>query len=197
VIKVVRPSEINTPKSRGRAGRAGRARRGGRGGGWGLRLVAVAGCGAAGRSVGSGSAALGSLAGLPRFSGHADVHPWRGGRGGRLRMAALAGGRAVVRVLGSASLRAGCGPSPGALRGRVCLRRNVSEQDVAPVTPTRHLRTANARVCTSRMPCALTAILLPESRAHGCHMLQTWFPEWTRLGVHVARGRERRRRRRS
>ena len=50
----------------------------------------------------------------------------------------------------------------------------------------RHLRTANARVCTSRMPCALTAILLPESRAHGCHMLQTWFPEWTRLGC--ARG---------
>ncbi len=53
---------------------------GGRCGGWGLRLVAVAGCGASGRSVGSGSArkaALGSLAGLPRFSGHADVHRWR------------------------------------------------------------------------------------------------------------------------
>jgi len=40
---------------------------GGRGGGWGLRLVAVAGCGAAGRPVGSASArtaAPGSLAGL-------------------------------------------------------------------------------------------------------------------------------------
>ena len=60
----------------------------------------------------------------------------------------------------------------------------------------RHLRTANARVCTSRMPCALTAILLPESLAHSCHMLQTWFPEWTRLGVHVTRGLEPRRRRR-
>jgi hypothetical protein len=71
-----------------------------------------------------------------------------------------------------------------------------SEQDVAPVTPIHHLRTANARVYTSRMPCALTVILLPESRAHGCHMLQTWFGEWTLLGVRVAQGREPRRRRR-
>jgi hypothetical protein len=41
---------------------------GGRGGGWGMRLVAVAGCGAADRSVGSASgraAAPGSLAVLP------------------------------------------------------------------------------------------------------------------------------------
>jgi hypothetical protein len=45
---------------------------GGRGGGWGLRLVAVAGFGAADRSVGSASAraaAPGSLAGLPRSNG--------------------------------------------------------------------------------------------------------------------------------
>jgi hypothetical protein len=26
------------------------------------------------------------------------------------------------------------------------------------------------------MPCALTAVLLPESRAHGCHMQKTLFP---------------------
>jgi hypothetical protein len=157
-------------------------------------------------------------------------------------VAALAGGRAVVRALGSASLRAGAvgrrrasnrvgsisvqnegwgavADAGGArvegatiytawrrwtasrsrslflARQRRCVRQQgasrgfwakCSEQDVAPVTPIRHLRTANARVCTSRMPCALTAILLPESRAHGCHMLQTWFPEWTRLGC--ARG---------
>ena len=27
-----------------------------------------------------------------------------------------------------------------------------------------------------RMPCALAAVLLPESRAHGCHMQKTLFP---------------------
>ena len=152
-------------------------------------------------------------------------------------MAALAGGRAVVRALGSASLRAGAvgrrrasnrvgsisvqnegwgavADAGGArvegatidtawrrwtashsrslflARQRRCVRQQgasrgfwakCSEQDVAPVTPIRHLRQANARVCTSRMPCALTAILLPESRAHGCHMLQTWFPEYSYL----------------
>ena len=51
--------------------------------------------------------------------------------------------------------------------------------------------TANTRVCTSRMQCALTVILLPESREHGCHMLKTWFPD---LGVPVELGRRRRRR---
>ena len=156
-------------------------------------------------------------------------------------MAALAGGRAAVRALGTASLRAGAVGRRRASSGvgSICVqnggravadaggarvegatidtawrrgtasrsrslffarrRRRVrqqgasrgfwakcSEQDVAPVTPIRHLRTANTRVYTSRMSCALTVILLPESHAHGCHMLQTWFPEWTRLGVHVA-----------
>jgi hypothetical protein len=46
-------------------------------GGWKLRLVGVANSGAADRSIGSDSAraaAPGSLAGLPRFSNHADVH---------------------------------------------------------------------------------------------------------------------------
>ena len=160
-------------------------------------------------------------------------------------MAALACGRAAVRALGTASLRAGavgrrrassgvgsicvqnggravadaggtrvedatidmawrrwtasCSRSLFLARRRRRLRQQVayrgfwakcSEQDVTPVTPIRHLRTENDRVCTSRMPCALTAILLPKSRAHGCHMLQTWFPEWTRLGVCVERGRE-------
>ena len=49
-------------------GAARRHSEGGRDGGWRLRLVAVAGCGAAGRSIGSASAraaAPGSLAGLP------------------------------------------------------------------------------------------------------------------------------------
>ena len=46
-------------------------------GGWKLRLVGVANSGAADRSIGSDSAraaAPGSVAGLPRFSDHADVH---------------------------------------------------------------------------------------------------------------------------
>ena len=129
--------------------------------------------------------------------GHAGVHRWRGpalwGRrqSGWAAAHGCAGrwpGCGARPRLGFAA-RGRCGPSPSALQGRIYLRRNVSEQDVAPVAPVRRLRTANARVCTSRMPCALTAVLLPGSRARGCHMLQAWFPEWTRLGVRVARGR--------
>ncbi len=109
-------------------------------------------------------------AGGARVEGATIDTAWRRGTASRSRSLFLARRRRRVR-------------QQGASRG---FWAKCSEQDVAPVTPIRHLRTANARVCTSRMPCALTAILLPESRAHGCHMLQTWFPGWTRLGC--ARG---------
>ena len=103
----------------------------------------------------------------------------------------------MVRVLGSASLRADDVDRRrepfrvGSIWGNMF--RSMTSR---PPHQSTDLLTANARVCTLRMPCALTAILLPESLAHGCHMLQTWFPEWTQLGVHVARGLEPRRRRR-
>ena len=119
-------------------------------------------------------------AGGARVEGATIDTAWRRGTASRSRSLFLARRRRRVR-------------QQGASRG---FWAKCSEQDVAPVTQIRHLRTANARVCTSRMPCALTAILLPESLAHSCHMLQTWFPEWTRLGVHVTRGLEPRRRRR-
>ena len=104
-----------------------------------------------------------------------------GDQDGRLRLAALTNGRAVVRVLGSASLRA-----DAVDRRRAPSRVGSISGEMFRSKTSRPSWTANARVCTSRMPCALTVILLPESHAHGCHMLQTWFPEWTRLGVHVA-----------
>jgi hypothetical protein len=175
-------------------------------GGWRLRLVAVANCGAADRSIGSNSArtaaAPGSLAGLPRFSDHADVHQWqRPAIWGRRRSGWAAAPSCVNQWPGCGArprlgfaARGRCGPSPSALQGQI-RSRSISGEMFRSKT-SRPSWTANARVCTSRMPCALTAILLPESHAHGCHMLQTWFPEWTRLGVHVARGREQRRRRR-
>ena len=146
-------------------------------GGWRLRLVAVANSGAADRSIGSDSAraaAPGSLAGLPRFSDHADVHRCerpalcgqrRSGWAAAHSCANPCPGCGARPRLGFAA-RGRCGPSPSALQGRIYLGQHVSEHDVAPVTPIRHLRKANARVCTSRMPCALTSILLPESRAH-------------------------------
>ena len=57
--------------------------------------------------------------------------------GGYLKIRSpLTNGRAVVRVLGFAA-RGRCGPSPSALQGRIYLGQNVSEQDVAPVTPIR------------------------------------------------------------
>ena len=140
-------------------------------------------------------------ASTPRVAPKSDVRGRRSGGGGdrdgRLRIAALTNVRAVVRVLGSASLRADAVDrrrAPfrvGSIWGNMF--RSMTSR---PSRQSADLLTANARVCTSRMPCALTAILLPESLAHSCHMLQTWFPEWTRLGVHVARGLEPRRRRR-
>ena len=81
-------------------GAARRRSGGGRGGGWGLRLAAVAGCGAADRSVGSASAraaAPGSLVVVPLwvpFMGGSRPARRRseGGRGGGwgLRLVAVA-----------------------------------------------------------------------------------------------------------
>ena len=155
-------------------------------GGWRLRLVAVANCGAADRSIGSDSAraaAPASLAGLPRFSNHADVH--------RCERPALCGQRRSGWAAAHSCTNQwlGC----GAVLDSASLRADAVDRRRAPFRvgsiwgkmfrsmtsrPSRQsdLLTANARVCTSRMPCALTAILLPESLAHGCHMLQTWFP---------------------
>ena len=121
---------------------------GGRGGGWRLRLFAVAGRGAADRSVGSDSAraaAPASLAGLPRFSNHADVHQCqrpavcgrrRSGWAAAHSCANQCPGCGARPRLGFAA-RGRCGPSPSALQGRIYLGQNVSEHDVAPVTPIR------------------------------------------------------------
>ena len=117
-------------------------------GGWRLRLVAVANCGAADRSIGSDSAraaAPASLAGLPRFSNHADVHRcqrpafWGRRRSGWAAAHSCANqcpGCGARPRLGFAA-RGRCGPSPSALQGRIYLGQNVSEHDVAPVTPIR------------------------------------------------------------
>jgi len=115
-------------------------------GGWRLRLVAVANCGAADRSIGSDSAraaAPESLAGLPRFSDHEDVHRWqRPALWGRRRS-----GWAVAHSCASQwpgcgarprlgfTARGRCGPSPDALQGRIYL--NAVAQGEAP-----HLRRA-------------------------------------------------------
>jgi hypothetical protein len=95
---------------------------GGRGGGWGLRLVAVAGCGAAGRPVGSASAraaAPGSLAGLPLSGGVG----WVGVAVCRRRC--FVRRRRHVRRRGSsgASPRPACDAGCGVLRARVVFGR--------------------------------------------------------------------------
>jgi hypothetical protein len=190
-------------------GKRGMARRSesGHDGGWRLRLVAVANSGAADRSIGSDSAraaAPGSLAGLPRFSDHAEVH--------QCERPALCGQRRSgwAAAHSCANQWPGCGARPRlGFAARDAVDRHRADFRVGSIwgkmfrnktsrasRQSADLRTENARVCTSRMPCALTAILLPESLAHSCHMLQTWFPEWTRLGVHVALGLEPLRRRR-
>ena len=97
---------------------------GGRGGGWELRLVAVAGFGAADRSVGSASAraaAPGSLAGLPLLvpfiGGSRPARRLSGGgrcEGWGLHRVAVAGCGAAGRPVGSASARAA---APGPLAG--------------------------------------------------------------------------------
>ena len=79
---------------------------------WRLRLVVVANCRAADRSIGSDSARRSRQPDclvFPTMRTSTDGRGRRseggGDRDGRLRIAALANGRAVVRVLGSASLR--------------------------------------------------------------------------------------------
>jgi len=110
-----------------------------------MRLVAMANCGAADRSIGSDSAraaAPGSLAGLPRFSDHADVHRCqRPALWGRRRSGWAAAhscpnqcpGCGARPRLGFAA-RGRCGPSPSALQGQIYLGQNVSEHDVAPAS---------------------------------------------------------------
>ena len=142
-------------------GAARRRSGGGRGGGWGLRLAAVAGCGAADRSVGSASAraaAPGSLAVVPLwvpFMGGSRPARRRseGGHGGGwgLRLVTVTSCRAADRPIGSASARAA---APGSLAGlplsdgvgwvkvTVCWRRyfvrrqrHVRQQDSPRVSP--------------------------------------------------------------
>ena len=176
-------------------------------GGWRLRLVAVANCGAADRSIRSDSAraaAPASLAGLPRFSNHADVHRcqrpafWGRRRSGWAAAHSCANqcpGCGARPRLGFAA-RGRCGPSPSALQGRIYLGQNVSEHDVAPVTPIRRsadgerqsLYFAHA-MCTDRN---LVAGVARARLPYAANMVS----EWTQLGVHVARGLEPRRRRR-
>ena len=164
-------------------------------GGWRLRLVVVANCGAADRSIGSDSAraaAPGSLAGLlvfPTMRTSTDVRGRRSGGGGdrdgRLRIAALTNVRAVVRVLGSASLRADAVDRRRAPFRVGSIWDNMFRSMTSrPSRQSADLLTANARVCTSRMPCALTAILLPESLAHrsGRSWVCTWRGAWNRGG---------------
>ena len=176
-------------------------------GGWRLRLVAVANCGAADRSIGSDSAraaAPGSFAGLPRFSDHADVHRWqrpalwgqrRSGWAAAHSCANQCPGCGARPRLGFAA-RGRCGPSPSALQGRIYLGQNVSEHDVAPVTPIcrsadgerQSLYFAHA-MCTDRN---LVAGVARARLPYAANMVS----EWTQLGVHVAPGLEPRRRRR-
>ena len=120
----------------------------------------------------------------------------RGDRDGRLRIAALTNGRAVVRVLDSASLRTDAGPSPSGLQGRIYLGQNVSEHDVAPVTPILSADGERQSLYFAHAMCTDRNLVAGVARARLPYRLQTWFPEWTQLGVHVARGLEPRRRRR-
>ena len=120
-----------------------------------------------------------------------------GDRDGRLRIAALTNVRAVVRVLGSASLRADAVDRRRApFRVGSIWGKMFSEHDVAPVTPIRRsadgerqsLYFAHA-MCTDRN---LVAGVARARLPYAANMVS----EWTQLGVHVARGLEPRRRRR-
>jgi hypothetical protein len=54
-------------------------------------------------------------------------------------------------------------------------------------TPSHPIAMASTAKPPDPMPCALAAILLPESRAHGCHMQKTLFPGtyWVHAGEAV------------
>jgi hypothetical protein len=84
------------------------------------------------------------------------------GRGGRRRMAALVGGRAAVRLLGSASLRRGDVGRRGASSRAGLFWAKCSGSDVTPMAPICHLPPADAGVCTSR-PSAICGRMTQES----------------------------------
>jgi hypothetical protein len=65
-------------------------------------------------------------------------------------MTALVNSRAAVRLLGSASLRGDAVGRRGASSHADLFWAKCSTQDVAPISPIRHLRPADAGECTSR-----------------------------------------------
>ena len=68
---------------------------------------------------------------------------------------------------------------------------------VAPVTPIRRSADGERQsLYFAHAMCTDRNLVAGVARARLPYRLQTWFPEWTQLGVHVARGLEPRRRRR-
>jgi hypothetical protein len=61
----------------------------------------------------------------------------------------------------------------GRLLAKMLVTKNRSRQRSTPRHPIAMASTAKPPY---PMPCALAAVLLPESRAHGCHMQKTLFP---------------------
>jgi hypothetical protein len=111
---------------------------GGRGGGWRLRLVAVAGRGAADRSVGSDLARArgpGSLTDLPRFF-RSVAHGGRGCNPGPRAWSARRG-RAVACARGGVAWRATCGCAATTYRdlrpGGYCASGACSTRRVASI----------------------------------------------------------------
>ena len=105
---------------------------GGRDGGWGLRLVAVDGCGAAGRSIGSAwarAAAPGSLAGPPH---KCDGFPSGVGGGGRA-VAGAGGARVRGAAVGTARRRRVASRSRSLFLAR--RRRRVRQQGTSRGRP--------------------------------------------------------------
>jgi hypothetical protein len=66
-----------------------------------------------------------------------------------------------------------------------CSNKKMAEYE-KPLHTALHVQIAMASTAKppDPMPCALAAILLPESRAHGCHMQKTLFPGtyWVHTG---------------
>ena len=133
-------------------------------GGWKLRLVGVANSGAADRSIGSDSAraaAPGSVAGLPRFSDHADVH--------RCERPALCGQRRSgwAAAHSCANQWPGCGARPRlgfAAHGRWTVAERTSGSDLFGAKcfgARRRARHANPPTCGRRTP---------ESVLRACHV---------------------------
>ena len=117
------------PPERGRSA-------GGRGGGWRLRLVAVAGSRAAGRSVGSDSARAavpGSLAGLPRVFRSVA----RGGRGCSPGPGAWGARRGRAVACAGGGVACGCAATAcrGLRQGGYCASGACSTRRVASIAP--------------------------------------------------------------